>query len=37
MIPPMWWGLIGFVIGLVIVMVLIGVIMEQGGSSREHH
>jgi hypothetical protein len=33
----MWWGLIGFVIGLVIVMVLIGVLMEQGGSSERHH
>jgi hypothetical protein len=34
----MWWGLIGFVIGLVIVMVLIGVLMESGGgSSGERH
>jgi hypothetical protein len=33
----MWWGLIGFVIGLVIVMVLIGVLMESGGSARDRH
>jgi hypothetical protein len=31
----MWWGLIGFVIGLVIVMVLIGVLMESGGSRTD--
>jgi hypothetical protein len=33
----MWWGLIGFVIGLVIVMIVLGMLMEHGGSSREHH
>jgi hypothetical protein len=33
----MWWGLIGFVIGLVIVMVLIGVLMESGGSRTDRH
>jgi hypothetical protein len=35
----MWWGLIGFVIGLVIVMILLGILMERGGSSEgdAHH
>jgi hypothetical protein len=36
----MWWGLIGFVIGLLIVMVILGVLMESGGGSSrdsEHH
>ena len=35
----MWWGLIGFVIGLIVVMILLGVIMERGGSSQptDHH
>jgi hypothetical protein len=34
----MWWGLIGFVIALLIVMIVIGMIMERGGSSPgDHH
>jgi hypothetical protein len=35
----MWWGLIGFVIGLVIVMVVLGLILESGssGDSSGHH
>jgi hypothetical protein len=39
MIRDMWWGLIGFVIGLLVVMVLLGVIMETGSSGDQsgHH
>ncbi|MCW3064583.1 MAG: hypothetical protein JWN32_1755 [Solirubrobacterales bacterium] len=39
MIRGMWWGLIGFVIGLLVVMVVLGVIMESGSSSDRsgHH
>jgi hypothetical protein len=35
----MWWGLIGFVIALIIVMILLGVLMERGGTSAgdDHH
>ena len=33
MIRGMWWGLIGFVIGLVLVMILLGILMEGGESS----
>jgi hypothetical protein len=33
MIRAMWWGLIGFVIGLVLFMILLGILIERGESS----